>query len=194
MLAKPSVMYDRHMKNRQNYTRVGIAILPLFLACHLTAIAGTADQLEPQTKNFNPEQKAQLEQKLESIKATFPNFPVGNHKHSIPVNFPLPVYSSNVLSTNFTATTKGPPRAKAIILTSDSPSTAINWYQAECRRANWDTRVPNAAAAAKLQKHGPDYMLDAQRGREEVVIECSRPTNQTSTLISINWILKSKHR
>jgi hypothetical protein len=168
------------------------AIMLLCLSNNHATCAQSVVEGRAQIKALSPELQAQLQEKINAANQVLSAKVPAKTKHGIPLNFPIPVYPSNVLTSNFIHTTHGPARAKATIVTTDPPNTAINWYQATCIKDNWVVRLPNAKAQSKLQKNGPDYMLNARKGQQEVVIECIKTKNEQETLISINWILKPK--
>ena len=104
-----------------------------------------------------------------------------------PTNFPLPVYTSNLVSKSFSHSTKGKPTAGAMLITSDQPKTVFDFYNAACKRTNWNVRVPSAKALAELNKSGEMYILNAVQGKQTIYLTCRRTRENNGTLVSINW-------
>jgi len=104
-----------------------------------------------------------------------------------PTNFPVPAYTSNVVSKSFSHSTKGKPSAGATLVTSDQPRTVFDFYNAACKRANWKVRVPSAKALAEFAKSGEMYMLTAEQGKQSIYLTCRKHRESNGTLVSISW-------
>lgn len=104
-----------------------------------------------------------------------------------PTNFPLPVYTSNLVTKSFSHSTKGRPSAAATLITNDQPKTVFDFYNAACKRANWNVRVPSAKALAELSKTGEMYMLNAAQGKQTIYLTCRKNRENNGTFVSISW-------
>ena len=83
----------------------------------------------PQSANQSYQQPTnQKISREEALKIARTQVPGSQHSTTIPKNFPVPVYTSNVSKTNFIHSTKGNPSASANIITSD-----------DVRALPWDT-------------------------------------------------------
>jgi hypothetical protein len=105
----------------------------------------------------------------------------------IPVNFPVPKYTSNVINTTFSNSTKGSPTAAANIVTKDEPQKVFDWYQSTMKSDGWNLKVPTAKAMAAYAKSGQFFMLRGSKGKNEVSVFVIKPERQTNTAISISW-------
>lgn len=106
---------------------------------------------------------------------------------SWPSNFPLPVYTSNLVSKNFSHSTKGRPTAGAMLITKDQPKTVFDFYNSACKRANWKVRVPSDKALALLNKTGEMYILTAEQGKQSIYLTCRKDRASNGTSVSISW-------
>lgn len=106
---------------------------------------------------------------------------------SWPKNFPLPAYTSNVVTKSFSHSTKGQPTASAMLVTKDQPKQVFDFYNSACRRANWKVKIPSAKALSELSTTGEMYMLTAESGKQSVYITCRKHKESGGTLASINW-------
>lgn len=120
------------------------------------------------------------------------SFPGVRYSKEIPINFPIPPYQSNVVSTKFAHSTKGSPTAAVNIITRDQPETVFKWYQNTCRNANWLVSIPTPKLMNKLGKEGRLYMISAQKEKQQLDIFCTRDNTTTGTAISISWSKKKR--
>lgn len=104
-----------------------------------------------------------------------------------PNNFPVPVYTSNLVSKSFTHSTKGKPSAGATLITKDQPRTVFDFYNSACRRANWKVKAPSAKALTELSTTGEMYMLAAENGKQSMYITCRKHKESGGTFVSISW-------
>lgn len=108
----------------------------------------------------------------------------------IPINFPVPIYSSNVLNKAFMNTTKGTPQASVSIQSKDSASTAYQWYVDYFKKNSWTLKQPNAKAQAQLSAKNEVYMLEATQGKNFVMLVCSARKDKTQSNILVNWEMR----
>jgi hypothetical protein len=106
----------------------------------------------------------------------------------VPTNFPLPVYSSNVIDTCFANSTKGTPTASLNILTKDSANAAFAWYKAQCAATGWQVRMPKESAKSDKEKKGQLFILNAIKGEQSSMVMCSQSTKHPNTVINITWM------
>jgi hypothetical protein len=106
----------------------------------------------------------------------------------VPTNFPLPVYSSNVLDTCFENSTKGTPTAALNIITKDSANAAFEWYKTQCAATGWQVRMPKESAKSDKEKKGQLFILNAIKGEQRSIIMCSQSTKHPKTVINITWM------
>ncbi len=109
----------------------------------------------------------------------------------IPVNFPVPAYTSNVVRTNFVNSLKGPPRATASIMTRDRPDQVFQWYLDNCKKTNWILKVPTDQFLQQMRKKVNIYMMTGQKDKEEVQIFCTENKRPAGTTVNIMWTKKS---
>lgn len=104
-----------------------------------------------------------------------------------PINFPLPVYNSNVVQTTFSNSTQGQPRAAASLITKDAPKQVFEFYQSALGRANWTVRVPSAKARNEMNVGNDFYFLSADRGKQSIYLTCAADRKNGRTVVSISW-------
>jgi hypothetical protein len=104
-----------------------------------------------------------------------------------PTNFPVPVYTSNVIQTNFSNSTKGQPTAAATLLTKDPPERVFEFYQSALTRNKWAVRVPSPKARAEMNIGNDYYFLSAELGKQSIELTCSGNSKANTTFLSITW-------
>jgi hypothetical protein len=104
-----------------------------------------------------------------------------------PINFPVPVYNSNVVQTTFTNSTKGQPRAVASLITKDSPARVFEFYQSALSRARWTVRVPSPKARNEMNLGNDYYFLSADQGKQSIDLACAANPKSTVTLVTLTW-------
>lgn len=105
---------------------------------------------------------------------------------SAPANFPVDVYRSNVVSTNFMNSTTGAPSASLSIVTKDSPATVNQFYLGALRRGNWVVQTATNEVLAKLGAPGTVFVLQGTRAKERVSVNVIGKNDNTTNL-SITW-------
>ncbi|MFN8553330.1 MAG: hypothetical protein U0103_17790 [Candidatus Obscuribacterales bacterium] len=105
-----------------------------------------------------------------------------------PSNFPLPVYSSNIISTNFTNTTKGVPMADLTLITRDDGKGVFEWYKVQCVNMGWQVRTPKQSAMGTQEKAGRLFVLNAIKGQQQGNITVSRSVKHPETVINVVWM------
>jgi len=111
-----------------------------------------------------------------------------HYSEQIPVNFPIPTYTSNVTRKRFLNSVKGTPSASAMIDTKDRIEMVYDWYKDVCKRDNWIFRTPTPQAATKLSKSGqPVYMIDAKKDKQHVLIFCNPDKKTGGTSVHMSW-------
>jgi hypothetical protein len=107
-----------------------------------------------------------------------------------PSNFPVPLYKSNVVSTNCQEATSlsGMHSIAAMIQTSDPPLTAFEWYQSEVASEGFDNlKVPQPSG---LPAGVEVYIIKARKPGQVLAISCSRMPKLPQTLINITVTAK----
>lgn len=110
---------------------------------------------------------------------------------SWPTNFPLPAYTSNLVTKSFSHSTKGKPSAGATLITKDQPKQVFDFYNSACRRANWKVKTPSAKALTELSTTGEMYILNADNGKQSIYLTCRKHKESGGTLVSISWSKKT---
>lgn len=125
----------------------------------------------------------------EALKIARTQIPGTQHSTTIPKNFPVPVYTSNVSKTNFIHSTEGNPSASANIITSDDPAKVFKWYQAVCQRDKWKMQVPTDKLRATTKMDSNFYMLEATRQHHRIMISCYKNPDprQPGSIVNIAW-------
>jgi len=144
-----------------------------------------AQEFQPPT----PEQLKVIESvntKEKLLKVINKNYNVGISE-TWPKNFPLPVYTSNLVSQSFSHSTKGRPNAGATLVTSDQPRQVFDFYKAACQRGGWKLKVPSAKALTELGKTGEMYLLAADQPKQSIYLTCRKNKENNGTTVSISW-------
>jgi hypothetical protein len=110
----------------------------------------------------------------------------------IPSNFPVSTYPNNVTSTNFVNSTVGTPVASVVIITRDGPKIPYDWYQKRCSDSGWAITTPPESAKTALEMNGSLYRMSALKDGQQLIFSFMKMKKSPRTIISINWILKSK--
>lgn len=132
---------------------------------------------------------AQTGAKAAKKKTTSMDLPGVHLSKEIPVNFPVPQYTSNVEKKSFLNSTKGLPRASVTIQTKDKASTVNQWYLDYFKKDGWIVKVPTPQGMAQLNSKGEIYMMEANKAKNNVHFFCYPKKDKTSTIIAINWQL-----
>jgi len=111
-----------------------------------------------------------------------------NISDRIPSNFPVPTYTSNVVSSSFINSTKGSPNATAGLYTKDDPEVVFKWYQDKLRNAGWSMKVAADKMLQKAGKKGKLFMLDADKEKQGLKLMCFLDTVTHGTKVSITWV------
>lgn len=104
-----------------------------------------------------------------------------------PVNFPVPVYESNLIQTTFSNSTQGQPVATASLITKDPPARVFDFYQNALSRAKWTVRVPSAKARSEMNISADYYFLMADQGKQTINVTCAANSKTGTTLVSVTW-------
>jgi hypothetical protein len=104
-----------------------------------------------------------------------------------PINFPVPVYNSNVTQTNFSNSTQGQPTAAASLITKDPPGRVFEFYQAALSRAKWTVRMPSAKARNEMNVGSDFYFLTADQGKQSIYLTCEGNPKTNVTFVSVSW-------
>lgn len=105
-----------------------------------------------------------------------------------PTNFPVDVYRSNIVSTNFVNTTAGAPTATLSIVTKDSPSTVNSFYQSALRSRSFALQIPKEEMLAKIGPPGSAFMMQGTRAKERISVSIVGRTDG-NTYVSVNWTI-----
>lgn len=108
---------------------------------------------------------------------------------TIPSNFPIPIYRSNVYNTTFYNTTKGSPSASVSISTKDQAEVVYRFYQSQLIGAGWRTQVPTAEAMAKMGAKGQYYMINGTRDIQVFNMTIRANPQVAGSVVSINWYI-----
>lgn len=151
----------------------------------------------PQSSNSSSASANGANQKIsreEALKIARTQVPGSQHSTTIPKNFPVPVYTSNVSKTNFIHSTKGNPSASANIITSDDPAKVFKWYQAVCQRDKWKMQVPTDKLRATTKMDSNFYMLDATKQHHRIMIYCYKNPDprQPGSIVNIAWSIAGR--
>ncbi|MCA9816536.1 MAG: PepSY domain-containing protein [Candidatus Obscuribacterales bacterium] len=149
----------------------------------------------PQSANQSYQQPTnQKISREEALKIARTQVPGSQHSTTIPKNFPVPVYTSNVSKTNFIHSTKGNPSASANIITSDDPAKVFKWYQAVCQRDKWKMQVPTDKLRATTKMDSNFYMLDATKQHHRIMIYCYKNPDprQPGSIVNIAWSIAGR--
>lgn len=110
------------------------------------------------------------------------------YSNKVPVNFPLPLYPSNVVHQAFINPTKGQPRASLSIVTRDAPATVFQFYLDRCKEGSWKVQVPSAAAMNSTGKAGKVFVAQAKKDGQKMDILCVASPHEAGTLVNINFV------
>lgn len=142
-----------------------------------------------QGKVEKPLTKEQLEAvQLRSIKQA--NVPGMKLLTTIPTNFPVPLYPSNVTRKAFAHSTKGQPTATASLQTADAPDVVYRWYLDQAKKAGLSTKVPSDKMRALLPKNPDMYFFTAENSKQMLNFTVSKSHSESGSDVSIQWALK----
>ncbi|MBP6745505.1 hypothetical protein KA344_09720 [bacterium] len=165
-----------------------ITILVAAAGLLLLELATTAKALAQDKPKSDPTTAAQnlkvAKQKYESV-LTAAHV---NISSQIPINFPVPPYTSNVVSTSFINSTKGSPTATVGITTKDPLDTVFQWYQTKLRGAGWTLNVAAPKLIVKLGKQGQFLMLDGEKEKQGIKVFCMLDPISKGTKVNITWL------
>jgi hypothetical protein len=108
---------------------------------------------------------------------------------TVPSNFPIPIYRSNVYNTTFYNTTKGSPSASVSISTKDQPEIVYRFYQSQLISAGWRTQVPTPEALAKMGVKGQYYMINGTKEIQVFNLTIRSNPQVAGSVVSINWYI-----
>lgn len=114
----------------------------------------------------------------------------GQKLDSVPSSFPVPIYTGNVLSTNFMQV----PTANGLSLTAttrtgDDPSLPFAWYQNLLTRNDWVVVLPRSENATPAETNGSLLMLKASKDNTKVLIICSKMPRSKFTTVNVTTML-----
>ncbi|HEY9784466.1 MAG TPA: hypothetical protein V6D17_03620 [Candidatus Obscuribacterales bacterium] len=168
------------MAQKSNTTFLVTAFLFLFSGSGMFAQQPSKQQqARSAQKNLSALRQQKLEEVLRAQNLHFSN--------EIPVNFPVPPYTSNIVKTAFFNSTKGKPAAALTIITKDSPDIVFQWYQGTLKKGDWRVQIPTDKAMSMLGKQGQLYMIDAQKDKHQLNIFLVKDTKAPGTTINISW-------
>lgn len=114
------------------------------------------------------------------------------HTHKLPINFPLPIYTSNVVNKGFTNTTQGAPMAQIVLYTKDDIPTVLSWYKAQCTSAGWNVTTPQEKYQTPKMKSGAMFCIRATKGEQQATVSGATTTmfksKEPLTAISMIWM------
>ncbi|HEY9731737.1 MAG TPA: hypothetical protein V6C89_07485 [Drouetiella sp.] len=164
-----------------NLLAIALTGVSLIFECNSSAFA--------QSQKPTPEEiKASLAgMSKEQIKAKYMAIAAPNLHFSDkwPVNFPLPKYMNNVVSTRWINTTKGAPSAVASLNTKDSPEMVYKFYLDSCNQNGWKTKAPTAKT---MQGSGGNFfMLEGTKENQMIRLISAPNAKIHGTTLSISW-------
>ncbi|MBS1998143.1 MAG: hypothetical protein JSS86_17590 [Cyanobacteria bacterium SZAS LIN-2] len=158
--------------------------LPALCGLLLLASGPAWAQTPPQTRPGAPAAGAPAKVKQPFVFS----IPTLKYAEEIPVNFPIPAYTSNVTKKRFISSVKGTPSASAMIQTRDQIDMVFNWYKDICKRDNWDFRTPTAEGSTKLSStHSRIYMIEGKKEKQMIMIFCNPDKKTGGTTVNISW-------
>jgi len=113
---------------------------------------------------------------------------------SVPSNFPIPIYRSNVYNTQFYNTTRGSASATVSISTKDQPDVVYRFYQSQLVSAGWKIQVPTAEALKKLGVQGQYFMISGTRDIQVFNMTIRNNPQVAGSVVSINWYVNQNPR
>ena len=113
---------------------------------------------------------------------------------TVPSNFPIPIYRSNVYNTTFYNTTKGSPSASVSISTKDQPEVVYRFYQSQLVSAGWRTQVPTPEALAKMGAKGQYYMINGSKEIQVFNLTIRSNPQVAGSVVSINWYVNQNQK
>jgi len=104
-----------------------------------------------------------------------------------PAAFQAPVYANNVISTKYgeVNSVKGLHTTMAIIRTSDSPTTAMQWYETAIPSYGWQVD-PHKETNQGMTQYGELQFLRARKEGLILTLSCLRPPNFKETCINLS--------
>ncbi len=165
-----------------------ITLLALAAGLLLLELATQANALAQDNPKSDP---ATAAQNLKVAKQKYDSVLTAAHVNissQIPINFPVPPYTSNVVSTSFINSTKGSPTATVGITTKDSLDSVFQWYQAKLRGAGWTLNIASPKLIDKLGKQGQFLMLDGEKEKQGIKVFCMLDPVSKGTKINITWL------
>ena len=116
--------------------------------------------------------------------------PDGVHRSdTVPSNFPIPVYKSNVTSTTFFNSTRGSASASLSITTKDKPDVVYQFYQSSLSRNGWKTQVPTPEALAKIAKTGQYFLITGTKDIQTFTMTIRSNPQVAGSAISVSWYI-----
>jgi hypothetical protein len=103
-----------------------------------------------------------------------------------PANFPVPIYTNNVVSAKYgeATSTDGRHSIVATIKTSDQPATAYQWYQQAVSSSGFEMYKMDPSRQ-KLPPNFQLYQIVADKGDQRLHLSCLRMPQMPETVISI---------
>ena len=100
--------------------------------------------------------------------------------------FPVPIYTGNVLATNYMQV----PTANGLALTAttrtaDDPSLPFAWYQNFLSRNDWTVVLPKNESASPSERNGNLLMLKASKDNTSLLIICSKMQRSKFTTVNV---------
>lgn len=107
---------------------------------------------------------------------------------SVPSNFPVDAYRSNVVSSTFINSTSGAPSATLSIVTKDTPSIVNGFYESSLRSHSFALSIPKGEMLAKLGPAGSVFMMQGARSKERITVNIVGRSDG-NTYISVTWTI-----
>ncbi|MBA4074064.1 MAG: hypothetical protein C0508_03420 [Cyanobacteria bacterium PR.023] len=166
-------------------------IKPLTFALAISTVTMANTTASAQGQEKGKSDPATAAQNLKVAKQKYDSVLTAAHVNispQIPRNFPVPPYTSNIVSTSFINSTKGSPTATVGISTKDSPESVFQWYQTQLRASGWTLTVASPKLTAKLGKEGQFFMLDGAKEKQGIKLFCMLDQVSKGTKINITWL------
>ncbi len=160
-----------------------IAIIALFISA-ICAESGLAQSQGPTPQQIKASLAGMSKEQIKAkyMAAAAPNL---NFSDKWPVNFPLPKYTKNLVSTRWINSTKGAPTAIATLSTKDSPDVVYKFYLDACNQNGWKTKAPNPKAMAGSTSNC--FMLEGTKENQMIRLLSAPNSKIHGTALSITW-------
>ena len=150
----------------------------------LTIIGCATRPASAQDTNQMPALKPEVKANLDAMRTKYANSVKGvTQQVTPPSGFPVPIYTSQQVSTNFARSNNNASNMAGMITTKDQPSLAYNWYLQQLRGAGWTLASRPQSAA---EKAGKVYSIEATKGDTSVMVNVAAASKFGMSMINIS--------